>query len=46
MKTCGCLGSLMGAIKIEYSGPQNHKLTSKEIADRFEKAFGYRYLKQ
>lgn len=43
MKTCGHLGSLMGAIKIEYPGPQNHKLTSKEIADRFEKEFGYRY---
>ncbi len=46
METCGRLGSLMGAIKIEYSGPQNHKLTSREIADRFEKEFGYRYRKQ
>ena len=43
MATCGRLGSLMGAIKIEYAGPQNHKLTAQEIADRFEKAFGYRY---
>ena len=46
METCGRLGSLMGAIKIEYSGPQNHKLTSREIVDRFEKEFGYRYQKQ
>ncbi len=45
MMTAGRLGSLMGAIKIEYSGPQNHKLSSKEIADRFEKEFGYRYEK-
>ncbi|EEO28385.1 carbohydrate kinase family protein [Oxalobacter paraformigenes] len=45
MMTAGRLGSLMGAIKIEYSGPQNHKLGSKEIADRFEKEFGYRYRK-
>ncbi len=43
MKTCGRLGNLMGAIKIEHAGPQSHKLTTKEIADRFEKAFGYRY---
>lgn len=33
----------MGAIKIEYFGPQSHKMTAKEIADRFEKEFGYRY---
>ena len=46
METCGRLGSLMGAIKIEYSGPQNHKLTSREIVNRFEKEFGYRYQKQ
>ena len=43
MLTCGRLGSLMGAIKIEYFGPQSHKMTAKEIADSFEKEFGYRY---
>ena len=43
MMTSGRLGSLMGAIKIAYDGPQNHKLTATEIADRFEKEFGYRY---
>ena len=43
MLTSGRLGSLMGAIKIEHFGPQSHKMTATEIADRFEKEFGYRY---
>jgi adenosine kinase len=42
-ETTGRLASLMGAIKIAHKGAQNHVVTREEIADRFEKAFGYRY---
>ncbi|HAT34064.1 MAG TPA: carbohydrate kinase family protein [Janthinobacterium sp.] len=42
-ETSGRLASLMGAIKIAHKGAQNHKLTTAEIGDRFEAAFGYRY---
>ena len=30
----------MGAIKIAQRGPQNHKTSRDEIADRYRKAFG------
>jgi adenosine kinase len=36
------LGSVMGAIKIESQGPQNHRPTRDEIADRFAGAYGSR----
>ena len=36
----GRLGSLMGSIKIAHRGPQNHKPSRAEIADRYKKAFG------
>ncbi|MDO5055861.1 MAG: carbohydrate kinase family protein [Lautropia sp.] len=36
------LGSVMGAIKIESAGPQNHKPGREQIADRFAGAFGSR----
>lgn len=42
-KTSGCLGSLMGGIKIEQMGAQNHHPSTAEIEARFEKAFGYRF---
>ncbi|MES2261440.1 MAG: carbohydrate kinase family protein [Pseudomonadota bacterium] len=42
-ETTGRLASLLGAIKIAHKGGQNHALTSEQIADRFEAAFGYRY---
>ncbi|AXA92583.1 carbohydrate kinase family protein [Massilia sp. YMA4] len=42
-ETTGRLASLLGAIKIAHKGAQNHVVTKEEIADRFEKAFGYRY---
>lgn len=42
-KTSGCLGSLMGGIKIEQMGAQNHHPSPAEIEDRFEKTFGYRF---
>ncbi len=41
--TTGRLASVMGAIKIAHQGGQNHAATATEIADRFEKEFGYRY---
>jgi adenosine kinase len=36
----GRLGSVMGAIKIAQRGPQNHKSSPDEIAERYRKAFG------
>ncbi len=42
-RTSGHLGSLMGGIKIEQMGAQNHCPSSTEIENRFEKAFGYRF---
>ncbi|MES2742502.1 MAG: carbohydrate kinase family protein [Pseudomonadota bacterium] len=43
-ETTGRLASLMGAIKIAHQGAQNHQMSNAEIGDRFEAAFGYRYL--
>lgn len=40
-ESTGRLASLMGSIKIAHQGPQNHQLTYTEIAERFQKAFGY-----
>ncbi len=37
------IASLMGAIKIEHHGTQNHRLTSEEIQLRFAESFGYRF---
>ncbi len=39
--SAGRLGALMGSIKIEHRGAQNHALTTAEIVDRFERAFSY-----
>jgi adenosine kinase len=39
--TTGRLGALMGSIKIEHRGGQNHTFTPGEIADRFKREFGY-----
>jgi adenosine kinase len=36
----GRLASVMGAIKIGHRGPQNHKPSREEIAERYRKAFG------
>jgi len=41
--TTGRLASLMGAIKIESQGPQNHAPSKAEIEDRFQQVFGYRF---
>lgn len=37
------IGSVMGAIKVEHQGPQNHRPTMEEIRDRFERAYGYQF---
>src|SRR5690606_28466888 len=39
---CARLGSVMGAIKIECQGPQNHPIDRDAIAARFEQAWGER----
>ncbi|MDO4636700.1 MAG: carbohydrate kinase family protein [Lautropia sp.] len=36
------LGSVLGAIKIESAGPQNHRPSRTDIADRFASAYGER----
>ena len=38
----GRLAAVMGALKIEHSGGQNHAYDRQAIADRFQEAFGYR----
>lgn len=40
--TTGRIASLMGAIKIEQHGPQNHKFTRAEFEARFTESFGRR----
>ncbi len=42
--TIGRLASLMGALKIESQGGQNHAPTAEDIQARFEQAFGYRFI--
>lgn len=39
--SCGRLGALLGAIKIERRGAQNHRFEAQEIADRFRREFSY-----
>ena len=41
-ETTGRLASVMGAIKVEHHGGQNHQVSRDAIADRFATAFGYR----
>lgn len=42
-ETTGRIAALMGAIKIEHHGTQNHTFTEQEFADRFYESFGYRF---
>ncbi len=42
-ETTGRIASLMGAIKIEHHGTQNHRFTLEDFLVRFEAAFGYRF---
>ncbi len=39
-QTTGRIASLLGAIKIETRGPQNHTFTRAEFAQRLDKSFG------
>jgi adenosine kinase len=41
--TCCRIGSVMGAIKVEYQGPQNHSPTMEHIEERFFSAYGYHF---
>lgn len=41
--TSGRIASLLGSIKIAHQGGQNHSFTPADIADQFERAFGYRF---
>lgn len=41
-ETTGRIASLMGAIKIEHHGTQNHQFTRADFDARFEENFGYR----
>jgi len=40
-KTTGRIAALMGAIKIEHPGTQNHRFTQDEFTARFRESFGY-----
>lgn len=37
----GRVASLMGAIKVEHSGTQNHRFTRDQFAERFKEQFGF-----
>jgi adenosine kinase len=39
-ETTGRVASLMGAIKIESRGPQNHRFTRAEFEQRYRDNFG------
>lgn len=39
-ETTGRIASLMGAIKIEHRGTQNHRFTAAELAERYRASFG------
>jgi adenosine kinase len=40
-ETTGRIAALIGAIKIEHHGTQNHRFTHSEFAVRFKNSFGY-----
>jgi adenosine kinase len=41
LATAGRIASLMGALKIEHLGPQNHRFDYDEFAEQFRQQFGY-----
>ena len=43
-QTTGRVAALMGAIKVEHHGTQNHSFTMDEFAARFRESFGYTLL--
>ena len=42
-ETTGRIAALMGAVKIEYAGTQNHSPSLQQLEDRFHAAFGYHF---
>lgn len=40
-ETTGRIAALMGAVKVEHPGTQNHRLAPGELAARFKEAFGF-----
>lgn len=42
-ETSGRIASLIGAIKMEKAGTQNHQFSKQEFADRFKENFGYAF---
>ncbi len=42
-ETTGRIAALMGAIKIEHAGTQNHSVSMEVFGNRFEQAFDYRF---
>jgi len=43
-ETTGRIASLMGAIKVEHHGSQNHHFNLEQFKNRFQKTFGYRLI--
>jgi adenosine kinase len=43
-ETTGRIASLMGSIKIEHQGPQNHSFTIEQFKKRYKAAFGRKML--
>ncbi|WP_298137043.1 carbohydrate kinase family protein [Acidiferrobacter sp.] len=41
-ETTGRVAALLGSMKIEYAGTQNHKIDPEAFKERFAKVFGYR----
>jgi adenosine kinase len=41
-ETTGRIASLMGSIKIEHQGPQNHEFTLEQFKKRYKAAFGHK----
>jgi adenosine kinase len=41
-ESTGRLGAVLGALKIEHAGAQNHRFSRDGIAERFRESFGYR----
>jgi adenosine kinase len=42
-ETTGRIASLMGSLKIEHHGTQNHRFTRPEFAARFHAEFGRKF---
>ena len=43
LPTAARVGSLMGSIKVQSEGPQNHRFSADEFAAKFKQAYGYSY---